>query len=70
MGTGLAGRIPIFEIMTVSPALARAIERNEPSTRLREIAVGEGMVELTAAGLEQVYAGRTTLEEVYYKISS
>jgi type IV pilus assembly protein PilB len=70
MGTGLAGRIPIFEIMTITQALARAIERNEPSTRLREIAVAEGMVELTAAGLEQVYAGRTTLEEVYYKISS
>ena len=30
----------------------------------------EGMVELAAAGIEQVLAGRTTLEEVFYKISS
>jgi hypothetical protein len=28
------------------------------------------MVELAAAGMEQVIAGRTTLEEVFYKLSS
>jgi type IV pilus assembly protein PilB len=69
LGTGYAGRVPIYEIMTVSPALAQAIENGLPTTKLREQALRGGMVELAAAGLEQVYAGRTTLEEVYYKIS-
>ncbi len=32
--------------------------------------LSEGMVELAAAGMEQVLAGRTTLEEVFYKLSS
>ena len=41
-----------------------------PHTKLRQIALADGMVELAAAGMEQVLAGRTTLEEVFYKLSS
>jgi type IV pilus assembly protein PilB len=70
LGSGYSGRIPIYEIMVVTPAMADAIEKNVAATKLREIAVSEGMVELAAAGVEQVVAGRTTLEEVFYKISS
>lgn len=69
LGTGYAGRVPIYEIMVVTPDMAQAIENGLPTTKLRELAVRDGMVELAAAGLEQVYAGRTTLEEVFYKIS-
>jgi type IV pilus assembly protein PilB len=70
LGTGYSGRIPIYEIMTVTPAIAEAIEKGVPASRIRALALEEGMVELTTAGLEQVMAGRTTLEEVFYKISS
>jgi type IV pilus assembly protein PilB len=70
LGTGYAGRCAIYEILIVSPGMAQAIENGLPTTKLRELAVREGMVELASAGLEQVYAGRTTLEEVFYKISS
>lgn len=70
LGTGYAGRVPIYEIMPVTPTIVEAIERSVPGRKLREIAIREGMVELAAAGLEQVYAGRTTLEEVFYKVSS
>ncbi|MBX7168043.1 MAG: GspE/PulE family protein [Pirellulales bacterium] len=69
LNTGYMGRLPIFEIMEVTPVLADAIERGLPVTKLRELAVEGGMVELAAAGLEQALAGRTTLEEVYYKTS-
>ena len=69
LGTGYAGRVPIYEIMVVTPALAQAVENGLPTTKLRDVAVKEGMVELATAGLEQVYAGRTTLEEVFYKVS-
>jgi type IV pilus assembly protein PilB len=67
--TGFHGRIPVFEIMVVAPVLAEAIERGLPTTRLREIAVAEGMVELAQAGFELAVAGKTTLEEVFYKTS-
>lgn len=69
LGTGYAGRIPIYEIMVVTPNLAQAIEKGLPSSKLREIALEEGLVELATAGMEQVIAGRTTIEEVFYKVS-
>ena len=56
--------------MKVTPALTDAIENGLPTTKLRELMVGEGMVELAYAGMEQALAGRTTLEEVYFKTSS
>jgi type IV pilus assembly protein PilB len=67
LNTGYAGRLPIFEIMTVTPALAEGIENGLPSTHLRKIAIADGMDELPAAGLAQAVAGHTTVEEVYYK---
>ena len=69
LGTGYMGRIPIYEIMIVTSALANAIEKGLPTTKLREMALREGMVELAAAGMEQVVAGKTTIEEVFYKVS-
>ncbi|MEN0109189.1 MAG: ATPase, T2SS/T4P/T4SS family [Planctomycetota bacterium] len=70
LGTGYSGRIPIYEIMVMTPELADAVEKGEPASRLREIAKSQGLVELAPAGIQQVFAGRTTLEEVYYKLSS
>ena len=70
LGTGYSGRLPIYEIMTVTPAMAEGIENGLPVTKLRQIALADGMVELAAAGIEQVLLGRTTLEEVFYKLSS
>jgi len=70
VGTGYSGRIPIYEIMVVTPAMAEGIESGLPATKLRQIALADGMIELAAAGMEQVLAGRTTLEEVFYKLSS
>src|SRR4051812_496664 len=69
LGTGYSGRLPIYEIMVVTPALAEGIENGLPQTKLRQIAISDGMVELASAGMEQVLAGRTTLEEVFYKLS-
>jgi type IV pilus assembly protein PilB len=69
LGTGYSGRIPIYEIMLVTPKLAQAVEKGLPTSKLHEIAVQEGLVELATAGLEQVIAGRTTVEEVFYKVS-
>jgi type IV pilus assembly protein PilB len=70
LGTGYWGRLPIYEIMVVTPAMAEGIENGLPATKLKQIALADGMVELAAAGMEQVLAGRTTLEEVFYKLSS
>lgn len=70
LGTGYSGRIPIYEIMVMTPELADAVEKGASVSKLREIAKQQGLVDLSNAGIEQVFAGRTTLEEVYYKLSS
>jgi type IV pilus assembly protein PilB len=70
LGTGYSGRIPIYEIMVVTPRMIEGIENGLPITKLKQIGQADGMVELAAAGMEQVLAGRTTLEEVFYKLSS
>ncbi len=69
LGTGYSGRIPIYEIMVVTPELSDGIEKGLPANRLREIAASQGMIELAQAGLDLAVAGKTTLEEVYYKVS-
>lgn len=68
--TGYTGRIPIYEIMVMTPELVKAVEAGLPTSKLREIAVSQGMRELTFNGLEQALAGRTTVEEVYFKLST
>ncbi|SRR6056297_250401 len=70
LGTGLSGRLPIFEIMPMTTEIVTAIEAGLPQSQLRELAISNGMVELGQAGLEQAIAGRTTLEEVYIKTMS
>ncbi|QDV61164.1 GspE/PulE family protein [Crateriforma conspicua] len=67
LGTGFSGRLPIFEIMPVNPEIMSAVEAGVPHSRLRELAVRHGMVELYRAGLQQAIAGTTSLEEVYFK---
>lgn len=70
LGSGYLGRLPIFEIMAVTPEVADAIERGLPHSQLREVARREGMTCLPEAGFEQALAGQTTLEEVFYKTST
>ncbi len=67
LGTGYAGRMPIFEIMLVDEQVVHAIERAAPVSEIREIAKRAGMRDLKEAGLAQAFAGNTTLDEVYFK---
>ncbi len=69
LGTGFSGRIPIFEIMPITPDITMAIEAGVPHSKLHQMAVDAGMVQLSLAGLEQALAGRTSIEEVYFKTS-
>ena len=70
LGTGFIGRIPIYEIMQVSMELEKGIEAGLPTSKLRELAMADGMTVLPQAGMQQALAGLTTVEEVYYKLST
>ncbi len=69
LGTGFSGRIPIFEIMPITPEITMAIEAGVPHSKLHRMAIEAGMIELSRAGLEQALQGRTSIEEVYFKTS-
>jgi len=69
LGSGFAGRMPIFEIMPVNSEITAAIEAGVPHSKLEEMALAAGMLPLQKAGLEAALAGKTSLEEVYFKTS-
>jgi type IV pilus assembly protein PilB len=62
--SGYKGRIGIFEFLRVSDALRDLIVSGASLVDLRQRALAEGLVTLRAAGLEALFAGETTMEEV------
>ncbi len=62
--TGYKGRVGIYEIFTVTEAVAKLIFSNEPSGVIREAARREGMRSLRDDGLRKAESGITSLSEV------
>jgi len=63
-GTGYRGRVGVFEFLSLDEAMREAIARGSPLAELRAQAVARGLVPLRTAGLQAVFAGETTLEEM------
>ena len=61
---GYRGRIALFEMMPISKSLAQMIMTGKNEFDLLNQAKTEGMIPLFSAGIEQVKAGITSLEEV------
>jgi type IV pilus assembly protein PilB len=64
-GAGYKGRIGIYEIMQMSPALKRIIATGGTAEELEKQAIVEGMNTLVMSGNKQVVKGITTLQEVH-----
>ncbi len=62
--TGYVGRQGIYEVLVNSRAVQAQIKPQLNTSRLREIAVGEGMRTLRLSGATRVARGETTIEEV------
>jgi type IV pilus assembly protein PilB len=62
--TGYRGRTGLFELMIINDQLRDMIVRNASTDDLREAARGFGLITLRDAGMDAVYAGVTTAEEV------
>lgn len=63
-GTGYAGRVGIFEVLRMAPAIEELIITRGPASAIRAAARAAGMRTLRDAGLCQVAAGETTIAEV------
>ncbi len=62
--TGYRGRTALFEIMLMTESLRQLILDQAPLGRLREAARAQGMRTLRESGLQAIYDGVTTVEEV------
>ena len=63
-GTGYKGRVGLFEVMVVSPALQQMILAGASTYDLSRQALAEGMVTLRRSGLRKIADGVTTVEEI------
>jgi general secretion pathway protein E len=63
--TGYSGRQAIFEIMELDDDLRRLILTTSETGRIREAAMKKGMLPLRADGMTKVFAGITSINEVF-----
>jgi type IV pilus assembly protein PilB len=63
-GTGYKGRLGLFEIMILNERLRQMIMKEVSTQKLQEVARESGMRTLRDAGLDAIFNGLTTIEEV------
>jgi type IV pilus assembly protein PilB len=62
--TGFKGRTGLFEFMPMNDRLREAVNRGASTDKIRDIALQTGMMPLRTSGLEKVFGGITSIEEV------
>jgi type IV pilus assembly protein PilB len=62
--TGFKGRTGLFEWMPINDQIRERINRGASTEKIRDIAMQTGMVPLRESGLEKVFNGISTIEEV------
>ena len=62
--TGFKGRSGLFEWLPVNDQIRDMINHGSSTEKLRDVSLQCGMVPLRESGLEKVFAGLTTIEEV------
>lgn len=61
---GYKGRLGIYEVVEVTPAVQKAITKNSTSEEIEQIAVSEGTYTMMTDGIIKALRGITTMEEV------
>ncbi|CBL45792.1 Type II secretory pathway protein [gamma proteobacterium HdN1] len=64
-GTGVKGRMAVYELMTLSRGIRDAISKHASADEVYEVAVREGMTPLTQNALQAARAGKISLMEAY-----
>ena len=68
-GTGYRGRVGIYEVLTMTDELRRAVTERRNSAELRRIMVEDGSPTLLDDGLRLIASGITTPDEVLRVVS-
>jgi type II secretory ATPase GspE/PulE/Tfp pilus assembly ATPase PilB-like protein len=68
-GKGVKGRVGIYEVMRVTPAVRKLIAARASTEAIHEAAVAEGMIDLKSYAAMLLTEGLTTVEEVTSVVS-
>jgi type IV pilus assembly protein PilB len=68
-GKGVKGRVGIYEVMRLTPALRQLISKGAPAEELHAAAVAGGMVDLKAYAVRLLVQGLTSTDEVTSVVS-
>ena len=68
-GTGLKGRVGIYEVMRMTPALRAMVGRGARAEEIHAEALAQGMIDLKAYAALMLLDGQTTVEEVTSVVS-
>lgn len=63
--TGYRGRKGIFELMHFDEDMKKLILKTSDSNAIKKLAVEKGMVTLRQDGIQKIFDGKTTIEEVF-----
>ena len=63
-GTGYKGRMPIFEVMQMTDAIAKLTIDRTDASQIKKQAIADGMTLLVQDGVRRIKEGLTTIEEV------
>jgi type II secretory ATPase GspE/PulE/Tfp pilus assembly ATPase PilB-like protein len=69
-GTGFSGRLAIYEVILLTPAMQELVAHSAPAPKMREQAFRDGYVPMRTYGWFKVMQGMTTIEEVISVTSS
>jgi general secretion pathway protein E len=67
--TGFSGRSAVTELLVVDEVFRDAVLRKLPTRQLQKVAVQQGMTTMWSNGLRRVFAGQTTLDEIFRVIT-
>lgn len=62
--TGYSGRVGVYEILTVTPAVKKLINEGSPAEEIKQAAIAEGMQTLHENAKRMVFDGVTTVSEL------
>lgn len=62
--TGYRGRMPVHEVLSVTPGIKSLINCGASAAQIKDKAVAEGMITLREDGMAKVREGLTTIEEI------
>jgi type II secretory ATPase GspE/PulE/Tfp pilus assembly ATPase PilB-like protein len=69
-GTGFSGRLAIYEVVLLTPAMQELVAHGAPAPKMRDQALRDGYVPMRTYGWHKVMQGSTTIEEVISVTSS